>query len=262
MKKQLLVLLTLPFILTACPSNKKDPHYGDLTYRYEDLKVDEEFARGGSYGGYFTEVNTDRFLCTNSEYTFTFESSYKKDTSFTVYSSDKSHVTVKMTKTKKFYLQTHSAGDSIIEIENALGELVYRKVVRVRPSLDEKDVLATVSKAEYFATIPELVGQIGNWKFAVTKEGSKYEGVVNGGDDYDANVKCSFTLEFEDYYKDQDYYCYLAKDAESTSRDTVIEAICFSRAGDLAYVYTTAKESSLLSISYNSDISYIYEKTK
>lgn len=268
MKKQLL-LIAVPFLLTGC-NNPQTPtvEEHDLTYKYEDLASDpdyEEISEHCSLGGWFLEINTGRCLATDSRYDFVFTSTTSGDSSFTVKSSHPEHAEVEMKeKSSTFYLNTKTAGDTILSVYNADGYLCYRHIVRVRPGLDEEDILSVAFAADHFETLPEAFVFTGFWKYTLL-DNDAGQSIISGSDEMEGQFQASFELEFDEYVPGTELYCFDCVNEKDYTANTYISGIAFSKVCDVAYIYYAAnaavKEEHLLTIVYNSDVEYIYKNS-
>lgn len=273
--KRKLLLLALPFLLVGCTNDTPvvppaPPEVHDLSYKYEDLANDpdyEEVSTGCSLGEWFLDINTDRCLATDSKYVFSFEANTSGDTSFTVTSSHPEHAEVEMGTGKIFYLNTKTAGDTILSVYNSSNFLCYRHIVRVRPKLAEDDVLDFIIGADHFETIPDVAAIYkGSWKYTLLDNVSG-SSIFNGQDEMEADpLSIKFDLDFVDYYPDSDFYAFEPSNEKDYSANTYISTICFTAVGDLCYVYYKSNprtaEEHLLTILYNSDIEYLYKPNK
>lgn len=206
---------------------------------------DKDFvAKGGNYGGFFTEINIGRQLCSDSSYTFLFQSSLAGRKDFTVKVSNPDLAeAVKDGLNHGFSLNTKAVGDFILTIENADEILVYRNIVRVRKAiaLDEMDdYLQNVDK---FVSPAEYEKYYGSYRLAFILDktvSDKVTGTLKGSDDYDQNVNIVFTYEYEMFLEDRDCYSYKLTTIYQGTDLTYIEYFNITRCGDWMYVYEDA----------------------
>jgi len=243
----------------------KEEEKNTIDYKYENLGSFDEYSDisgGGSYSDWFDEVNAGRFLAENNTYSFNFTSNYTADSSFTVVSLFENHATVRRDELteSKFYLDTHTAGDTVLIITNALGDIVYRKVVRIRPSYTPETILNVMYLADYYRTYREYENYTGKWVFSMLENTPEAPSVVSGSDDYD-EATCSFNLEYDSFSEFNDLYYFICKDSVNSSPYTNVSTVAVSRTGDAMYLYyLSGTEEHLLSILYNIDIDYVYSK--
>jgi len=276
-KRNLLLLLFVPVMLASCnkgtnsgpiPSGVVIPDIGE---RYEGLTPDmdgcsEISSSGVSSEGFLTEILSDRFLGEDKSYVCYFESSLA-DKSLRVVSTNEGHATIEQSESKKskFTINTHSAGDTVLKIYNADDELVFRKIVRVRPVYSSKTILNCLYNAEYYRTLKDYEDYIGSWRCSFYEGDEGAECALKGSDDADTNVNLTASLSFKEYYSPTDCYIFDATVLTSNTKNTSLVYVCVTAQGDLAYLYypTTnnegVMEEHLLTFLYNNDISYIYE---
>lgn len=265
MKLNKLIIATIPLlVLTACPHVPAEEH--GLDYKYEDLAHTEGFKPvqvGCSVGGYFVEAAWGRSMASDSTYTFNIEVNNGSGTSFRITSSHPEHITARIPEGSNnlFYLDTHTAGDSIISIYDSQDFLVYRDVLRVRPKKTEETVIDTMYNAESFKTMSDMSAYIGNWKLVVSDNSLNPQCILAGGDDMEQDVTFEFTLSYQEYIEDRACYMYKVENLDTNSQTTKLTYVQVSNVGDYAYVYyKNGHDSNLLTMLYNSDISYIFEK--
>lgn len=274
MNKKLFILPLLVLSIAGCNSTSTDiadtntnttsSRLPEIQERYEGLTEStpgcSEIISGGSASGYLIELISDRFVGENERYDCTFESNLA-DKTIRVESSDESHATIERVEdsNSKFYIVTHKAGDFVLKIYDADDVLCFRKIVRVRPTYSETDILKVITYAEYFKSIPEFAGYLGDWSASFYKGDKGTECVMKGGDDFEQKVQVTFQLEFVEYWAPTGCYIFNAKTLSSNAQSTTITEICISAQADVAYTYyETGGESHLLNMLYNTDVSYIY----
>ena len=269
MKKQLLLLI-VPFILSGCVNNgitpgPKEEEY-DLTYKYEDLASDPDFepiSEKCSLGGWFSEIGTNRCLATNSRYEFKFNATSSLLPGLTAKSSNTTHAVVELgDDNSTFYLNTLTAGDTILSVYNGDGYLCYRNVVRIRPAQEQEDVLSVACGADHFESLPMITAFTGMWKYTLL-DNERGQSIISGSDEMETNFRATFELEFDYYVDSTELYCFKCVNQEDYTANTYISLIAFSKVCDVAYVYYTSGSMSsdehLLTILYNSDVEYIYK---
>lgn len=250
----------------------------DIAERYEGLTektagCGEVCVEGApSSTGFLTEIQSDRFVGENETYECYFES-YSADKTIRVVAdhrySEKGvvHATVEMdpVNKSKFVIKTLTAGDFVLKIYNSEDCLVFRKIVRVRPTYSETEILEVLCDAEYYKTIEAYEQYIGAWKCAFYQGNNGVELALSGGDDADRNVKITAALTYSDYYAPTGCYIFNTTVLTSNTRNTSLIYFTVSAQGDLGYLYypvTNDKgqvEEHLLTFLYNTNISYVYE---
>lgn len=207
-----------------------------------DWDEKDYLCKGGSYGGYFSDINVGRILCTGTSYDFMFESSHATDKSYTVISTDTSicEPVVASSTSKMFDLSCKKQGDVIITIENCDGILVYRNIVRVRKPIAVDEMGDYLSSVDKFVIPQEYEYYLGSYKLSFDyfdEYDGELCGTFKGGDDYDSNVLIIFSLEYELLLDDRDCYSYKLETLSSNSQLTFIGYLNISRAGDWLYLY-------------------------
>lgn len=239
-------LLGFTFVLAGCGNNNPNPPTPDPTPEPVIPTIDWDEAdyicKGGSYGGYFSDVNVERKLCTNTTYEFLFESSHALDKSYTLTVTDTNIANpVKRTGDEKMFdLTCKSQGDIIMTIENADGVLVYRNIIRVRDAIAPEKMNEYLQKTDKFET-PALYSMwLGEFKMSfdyLDEFDNQFLGTLKGGDDMDRNVTIVFSMEYEEYIPHQDCYSYTLTTLYSTTEVTKIGYLSIARAGDWLYLY-------------------------
>lgn len=238
-------LLGLTFTLTSCGNNDNpNPPTPDPDPVIPTIDWDEKdyVSKGGSYGGYFSDVNVERKLCTDTTYDFMFESSHATDKSYVVKSTNSSigEVVRREGDNKNFDIKCKAQGDIILTIENADGILVYRNIVRVRNAIKTDDMNTYLRNVDRFETPQEYAVYFGTYKMSfdfLDEFDGKFCGILKGGDDYDPNVNKIFTIEFDTLLPDRDCYSYKLTEIYTETQLTFIEYLNISRAGDWMYLY-------------------------
>lgn len=229
-------LLATTIGLVGCGKGGTNPDFPTIDWNEKDY-----VCKGGSYGGFFAEINIERQLCVDSQYDFVFESSLSRSKEFTVKSSNTDIAeAVKDSTVRGFYLNTKAQGDLILTIENADGVLVYRNIVRVRNAISLDDMDKYLQKIDKFVTPTEYARYYGSYRltfeFSEELEG-KLVGTLKGGDDYDPNVTIMFTMEFDMNLPDRDCYSYKLTTVYTATQLTFIEYLNITRCGDWMYMY-------------------------
>ena len=207
-----------------------------------DWDEKDYICKGGSYSGYFADVNVERKVCVGSSYDFSFESSHASDKSYSVFSTDVSiaEPVKRPGSDKVFALNCKKQGDIILTIENADGILVYRNIIRVRNAIKVDEMDTYLSSADKFV-IPQAYQQfLGTYRLSFDffdEYDGKLCGTLKGGDDYDSNVFIVFSLQYETFLEVGDFYSYKLDTLSSTSQLTYIGYLNISRAGDWLYLY-------------------------
>lgn len=293
MKKSNLILITLcSFLLVGCNNSGStntstdtntdttipEEQIPDIGERYEGLTEKSsgcsEICDGGTptSEGFLTEIMSDRFLGENRDYDCYFEVSGTNKT-IRVEADHRNtkdgtvHAEVERVSgsNNKFILHTKKAGDFVLKIYNYNDELVFRKIVRVRPTYSETQITKVLCNAEYYKTIKAWENYIGSWKCAFYEGDNGVECALTGSDDADRNVKITAALEFDKYYAGTDCYIFNATVLTTNTQNTSLVYVTVSAQGDLAYLYYPTKNESgemeehLLTFLYNTDISYVYE---
>ena len=250
---------------TSPSSSHEKPKEGEISNKYENLGQYPQYKtvqKGGSYSGYFIEVSCGRFLAVNSSYDFYFSSSYSSDPSFEVESLFESHATVRFDENNKnkFFLDTHTAGDTVLIIRNAINEICYTQVIRIRPAYTDITVLDIMYQADYYRTIKAYEGYTGKWVYSMLDDSEEHNSVISGSDDYDS-ATCKFGLRYDSYSELTDLYYFVTTNLDSTSPYTTISTVSISRCGDTMYIYTlSGVDEHLLTILYNVDVQYVYDQ--
>ena len=202
----------------------------------------EEIVEGGSNGGYFIEINTERLLAENSSYHCTFEASNPKK-NIRVESTRPESITVELgsNPNRDIILKTHAAGDSIIKIYDADEMLVFRKVVRVRNAYSQEEIEDVLYDNDLYLGMKFL----GDHRITFT-ETDPLVGIFSGSDDFEKNMRIKFETTFTSYLEDRDVYQY---NLEITDRDdhstTIIKTLQIAPTGDVMYLYYGTEESLL-----------------
>lgn len=250
---------------TTSSTSHEKPKEGEISNKYENLGQYSQYKtvqKGGSYSGYFTEVSCGRFLAVNTSYEFYFTSAYSVDPTYVVESLFESHATVRYddNNKNKFYLDTHTAGDTVLIIRNAINEICYTQVIRIRPAYTDVTVLDIMYQADYYRTIKAYEGYTGKWIYSLLEDNQEHNSVVSGSDDYDS-ATCKFGLRYDSYSPYTDLYYFVATNLNSTSPYTTVSTVAVSRCGDTMYIYTLSGEDEhLLTILYNIDVQYVYDQ--
>ena len=199
----------------------------------------EEIVEGGSYGGYFIEINTERLLSENSSYHCTFEASNPKK-NIRVESTRPESITVEFgtNPNRDIILKTHAAGDSIIKIYDADEMLVFRKVVRVRKAYSQEEMEDVLFDNDLYLGLQFY----GDHRITFT-ETQPLVGILSGSDDFEKNMRIKFETTFTAYVEDRDVYQYsleiIDRDQYST---TVIKTLQVAPTGDVMYLYYGTEE--------------------
>ncbi|MCQ3034697.1 MAG: hypothetical protein MJ248_00480 [Bacilli bacterium] len=296
MKKSNLILITLcSFLLVGCNNSGNNTNTGtdtdtntdttipednlpDIGERYEGLTEKtsgcSEICEGGtpSSEGFLTEISSDRFLGENTDYECYFDSASTNKT-IRVEADHRNtkdgtvHAEIERIEgsNRKFIIHTKVAGDFVLKIYNYNDEIVFRKIVRVRPTYSETEILKVLCNAEYYKTLTAYENYIGKWKCAFYEGDNGVECALTGGDDADRNVKLTASLEYDTYYAPTGCYIFNTTVLTTNTQNTSLVYVTVSAQGDLAYLYyptTNDKgemEEHLLTFLYNVDISYVYE---
>lgn len=240
-------LLGFTFALAGCGNNdnpnppKPDPT-PDPVIPTIDWDEKDYLCKGGSYGGYFSDVNVERMLCTESSYEFMFESSHATDKSYTIKITNPviAEAVKRADNDKMFDLNCKSQGDFILTIENADGILVYRNIIRVRNAIKTDGMEAYLRNVDKFIVPPAYASYFGEYKMSfdyLDEFDGKFCGILKGGDDYDANVNIIFTLAYDEVLPDRDCYSYKLTEIYTETQLTYIGYLNISRAGDWLYLY-------------------------
>lgn len=242
-RRLLFLPLILNCLLAGCSGDGSSnqttsyPDYSQTDYPLINLKDEDRIISGGSYGGYFIEVNNERYLADNTTYQFIYQSSYYADPNFTVTVAPEALATVETVDMTKFNLITNEhTGDFLLKIENALGELVYRNVVHVRKAVPQDDVARMMVATDKFKSVKEIEVFTGSWRLSFTTE-SPLTGALNGGDELEQGVKISFTLTYVETDSYFDCYVYNVKTLETNASQTNLTEIMIARCLDYVYVY-------------------------
>lgn len=198
-------------------------------------------SKGGSYGGFFTEINIGRQLCSESSYEFTFQSSLSGSKDFNVKISNPVLAeAVKDSQNHGFVLNTKSAGDFILTIENADEILVYRNIVRIRDAIKLEDMDKYLQSVDKFVSPAEYEKYYGSYRLAFTFDPSvsdKVTGTLKGSDDYDSGVNIIFTYDYDMFLPERDCYSYKLTTIYQGSQLTYIGYLNITRCGDWMYMY-------------------------
>jgi len=266
---KLLPLAFVPFLLLGCTGGGKSssPYIGDLKDKYENLQLAEKdvIQEGGGYGGTFLDVAVKRFLSTESTFLFSFTSKHSIDPSFTVKLSTDKHMTVGEINNGKFNVTTTAvAGDTIMTMYDSDGVLIYRNIIRVRPKQTKETIINAIDSAQYYKILPEVKAMgYGSWTFqSMSLEENTLTCTLAGGDEYDPDNKCRFTLSTAqcEYSEGADWYCFKALNSVSENRSTIITYICVAAAADVMYAYAgTGADEGLIAYLYHSDVEYLYK---
>jgi len=239
MKKKLLLFIPILLLgsLVGCNKEESIIEYPII----ENWDEKDEIQKGGSYGGYFTEIAVHRQLTYGNEYVLTFESSHATDKSFTVASSvpGVASVSVDAKIAKNINLKVRNYGDTILTIEDADGMLVYRNIIRVRHPVSKEKMGEALYKIDSFKSPAELEAYFGRYTY-VCENKKTLAGTLSGYDDYEP-TKQTYTimLKYENYIKEIDCYAYEVVTLSSTSTVTTLAYFDIARALDVIYVYAS-----------------------
>ena len=256
MNKRLIFGLTL-FMLFSCNASPSSiPTSQPTTSEAPLVELEtEEIIEGGSYGGYFIEINSERLLAENSTYHCTFEAS-TANKQIRVESSRPESITVELgdNPNRDIIINTHTAGDSIVKIYDADEMLVYRKVIRVRKAYAKEEIENELFDNDVYLGMKFL----GDHRITFT-ELDPIIGVFSGSDDFEKNMRIKFEMEYVSYLDDRDVFQY---DLTITERDqtstTVITTLQISPMADVMYLYY-GTEGSLLNIFVANQYSKFYK---
>ena len=215
----------------------------------------EEIIEGGSYGGYFIEINTERLLSENSSYNCTFEAS-NPNKAIRVESTRPESITVEFgnNPNRDIILKTHHAGDSIIKIYDADEMLVYRKVVRVRKAHAQEEMEDLLFDNDLYLGMKFL----GDHRITFT-ETNPLVGIFSGSDDFEQNMRIKFETKFDSYLEDRDVYQYTLETIDRDQYSTTdIKTLQVSPTGDVMYLYY-GSEGLLLNIFVAEKYTKFYE---
>lgn len=239
MKK--LKLLILPLLLGATllsGCDKNQGNAGGTQYPEINFNQSDYICKGGSYGGFFTEVNIGRALVTETKYEFSLSAS-GSDKTINIKLSNNNLGSVRMKNNSKshFFLETNkNYGDLIMTIENARGELVYRNLIKIRKAVTNEEMGQVLYNKDIYKTSSDLLGMYGDWRLGFT-EIDPIKGTISGGDEKESNVTITFTIEFVEYQEFRDCNLYNVSEISSTAKETKITALLITRAADTIYVY-------------------------
>lgn len=226
-------LLILPLLLLTVSSCKEDTtDYGTIDFDEKDY-----ICQGGSYGGFFLDVNVGRYLASGSEYEFIFRSSYSVDTSYTINISKPQLAEYQMITSDSFNLITKNAtGDFILKIENAKGLLVYRNVIRVRKPYTPEEMGEALYNVDKYVTPSGYGGYLGDFRLSFTSA-NPIEGSLTGGDDYEQDIRITFSMTFDEYIPAYDAYGFVVTEISSSASYTKLTYINVARCLDSIYLY-------------------------
>ncbi len=245
MNKRLIFGLTLFMLFSCNGSPTSTPTSTPTSQEIPLVELEtEEIVEGGSYGGYFIEINTERLLSENSSYHCTFEAT-TANKQIRVESTRHESVTVEFGENpnRDIILKTHAAGDSIIKIYDADDMLVYRKVVRVRKAFTKETIEDEIFDNDLYLGMKFL----GNHRISFV-ETQPLVGIFSGSDDFEKNMRIKFEMEFVSYLEDRDVFEYALTITErDQTSTTVINTLQVSPTADVMYLYY-GTEYSLLNI--------------
>ena len=233
----ILPLLFSGIIITGCNNNSQDTPD-------EHFDPEDYICEGGTYSGYFDEINMGRKLCSNSYYELYFQSSLKNDKSYTVKISKPELAKVENQSNTSFKLVTTAKkGSFILTIKNANGVLVYRNQVKVETPCSIDKLGDKLFNSSTFVTDPQYIHYLGDWRLMFVSD-NPITGSFVGGDDLEQDVTITFSftesdlIEFIDY---RDAYFFSVTTISSTSAgDTSIGYLQIARALDVIYIYETS----------------------
>ena len=241
--KVLLISILSLFSLIGCTGNSSNSINSNLDdvssiVSSEEPIVEitdvEEFSSGGSYGGYFTDINFNRILKSDASYAVTFQSS-NSNKEIRVTSSREESVTIsrKENSNSEFDIVTHKPGDSIVCIYDADDMLVYRKIVRVRKAQTPESIVEECFQNDTYLGMKAL----GDHKISFV-ETNPFTGVFTGSDDYESGMEMTFTASYEGYVEYGDFYSFkldiIERDPTST---TIITYLYISTTADIMMLY-------------------------
>lgn len=224
------------------PDPEPQPEPEPIVIPTIDWDEKDYLCKGGSYGGYFADVNVNRMLCVGTDYDFAFESSHAIDKSYTVKSTnnDIAEPVKRAGNEKIFDLKCKSQGDIILTIENADGILVYRNIIRVRNAIKLDEMDSYLYSIDRFDVPEEFAIYFGEYKLSfnyLDEFDGKFCGTLKGDDAYDSNVYIIFTMEFDEVLPDRDSYSYKLTEIYTETQLTFVGYLNISRAGDWIYLY-------------------------
>ena len=256
------ILGLLAFLLFSCGSlnnntTSQEPTITPSTNIPLVELEEDEICEGGSYGGYFIEINVNRLLANDETYHCSFESS-NPNKAITVVSTRPESVTIHYgtNPNRDIILKTHAPGDSIIKIYDADDMLVYRKVVRVRQAYTSEDIGDAIFENDSYLGMKFM----GDHRMTFIENGP-IVGIFSGSDDFETDMRIKFEANYLGYLEDRDAYEYsldiVDRDAYSTTKITVLQV---SRTADVMYLYyNSGSTDSLLNIFVAEPYAKFYE---
>ena len=247
-----LLLFAVP-VLAGCnqpsdtPTTPENPDLYKITdYGTLEFADADYICKGGSYGGFFAEVNVGRAIAHSTTYEFVFESSYSSDKSFEITVSNPRLAAANKTGEREFTIATAEAiGDFILKIENAQGILVYRNVIHVKRSYTPEYMPNRLFNIDYFQSAKEYERWYGSWRLSFTGYEDGLVGSLTGGDELEQNVTISFSATYGEFVEGADAYLFNVTTISTTAKQTEVIYFLITRCSDSMYVY---EDSGLLAI--------------
>ncbi len=232
------------------PSGEDTPADSLVDYGKVDFDKEDAIQEGGSFGEWFVEIYYGRNLASDGEYLFSFASSYKADTSYTINISNEKLATAEKGDNNTFTISTkHAIGQFILKIYNAQNAICYRDVITVKKGYSKDEIVEASYNVDIFKTPTLFTAIYGNFTMSVIST-SPYSAVLTGGDDMEAGITISFDSEFDSFDEDRDGYWFQSTETSSTSsqKTTTVGGFLITRPCEAIYVYE--QSGYLLSILY------------
>ena len=248
------------FTLCACGSTNNNPTVDETSTSEEEeiVELTTEEVATGSYGGWFIDINVNRFLATDSSYNVSYSSNNVMDKSIRVTTSRPESLTVERIEgdNSNFIIHAHKAGDSVLCIYDAEDILVYRHVVRVRKKCNLDEIEKLVYNYDIYNVMFASLGQ-----YHLTFGENPFQVTVSGSDEIETNMTVRSKLTFFQYNANMDAYGYRMEVIERDETSTTDLVECYiSVTGDEVFVYykeTSTQENHLLNIFYPASLEYL-----
>lgn len=195
-----------------------------------------EFNSGLNGGqGIATAIAIDRYMPTGTSFKETY--SLKSGGTPTLRSSDESIFKIEKVEgmTSTYLLTFGHAGDALFTGYDAHGDMVYRKIIRVRKAYDKETLPTALVTKENFVSM-KLLGDM-----AITfVSASPCDAVFSGSDDLDKGMNYTVRLG-EGTYREEDALFYYPLETLSNDSDpqnnTELSALLISSTADMVMVY-------------------------
>ncbi|MGM9873485.1 MAG: hypothetical protein ACI31G_01005 [Bacilli bacterium] len=250
-----LLLFTSSSLLSSC-NNANDITSSESE---ELVELECEPISSGTCGGILIDVAVNRLLANDTQYEATFKCN-SINPEMTFKSSRPQSVTIakSTSSAESFIIETHNPGDSILQIYDYEGILVYRNVVRVRQSYTPEQI----TQAIYDYDIYKGTKMAGNHRMTFTSV-TPFAGLFTGSDDFESGMNISFEATYNTYIDAWDMYEFTIEITNNESNSqTILSSLCVTTTADqilLYYKSSGVSEEHLLNIFFPAALEYLHE---